>query len=984
MIRTLAPGVLVLVLSAAGCSDSGGVLIAQPLDFGTVPVGVPRTGALQLENVGTGAVELLGLAGAEGLVGPEHRFELGPLTGTVEAGATLELPVTFTPLTEQAEPVTASVRLETSADGVTARLSGRGAGSALELSPAAVDFGAVALGTTRVLALSVENVLATPLELRVPLDARGHALIAPTSGAGGFVLRSPVEADGSLIPGDNRLQPGASITLQLEYTPSTAASREDRATLTLLPCESSACAVVVALRGEPRAVPLTCEPAPLALRAALGEVARATARCTNSTAQPVQLAGWRVVGDVRGELDTDEVSSSTLLAPGDTVDIGLTFAPTGMRGARLPAELEVDSADASTRRPLATTRLRLEPVAGRAIAAVGDPCDAGEVPLGVAASCTTTVRNVGDEPLELGGLRLDGDGAFTVLAAPAALAPGDRGTIEVGFRPQGTGEARATLHLGALDARGQEATIPVRGVGIDTTPCTLDFSPGSVEFGLVTVGDARLARVDVVNAGAAACEIAAVRFSSPDPAFSLERGAGRGRLEPGEARALEVAFAPRADGLVFAGLEVVVRTTDGRLPSLSLRGTGGRSELVVDPPALDLGEQPLGCPRLERTVRLSTLGNTLLRVDSLTLDAPASAGLRLRTPSTPIELYPGAPPVEIVVELEGAPAGPLVAALRVEAAGSAGPVLVPIRGELRADPQVRDLSRGREPAPVDVLFVVEDSAAFAGIITGLLPSLPVFLDAATVEGTPWQLGVVSTDEGAQCPTPALDLRPATVTDGACGYLAEARDPARRVVSRGEPGGEAAAWAQILRFPSIAGPSRGLGAALRALTPPISTGWNAELLRPGAELAVVFITDQDDSSVAGSQALATALRRVTPARATAWLLHVARPPAGCVLPSSRYADLARTLGGRAQVVCNSDWTAPLDAVAAGIFGAARQIALSATPDPATLAVEVGGVALAPGPTTWRYDEGLRAVVFAPSARPEPGVEVAVSYRAVCGP
>jgi hypothetical protein len=227
------------------------------------------------------------------------------------------------------------------------------------------------------------------------------------------------------------------------------------------------------------------------------------------------------------------------------------------------------------------------------------------------------------------------------------------------------------------------------------------------------------------------------------------------------------------------------------------------------------------------------------------------------------------------------------------------------------------------------------------------------------------------------------MRPRNVTEGACGDLAEARDPSRRVISPGEPGGEAQTWAQTLRFPSLPGLSRGLGATLRAVTPPISTGWNAELFRPGAELAVVYVTDQDDTSVAGSQALAAALRRVTPARVSAWLLHVVRPPELCVLPPSRYADLAQALGGQALVVCGNNWSAPLDAVGAGIFGDAQRITLSATPDPRTLVVELGGVPIAPGPTTWSYDAALRAVVFATSARPEPGVEVVVSYRSVCG-
>jgi hypothetical protein len=980
--RSLAVVAIALSIVAA-CSDGGGVLLARPLDFGAVPVGITRAGGLVLENVGTGPLELRGLASAEGLVGPEHRFVLSALEGTVEAGSVLELPVTFTAFVEQAAPVEASVRLETSGDVVVARLSGRGAGRALASTPETLDFGPVALGTTRSLTLSVTNILPAPIELRVPLDAQGNALIAVSSGAGGFVLRSPVEADGSLIPGDNRLQPGATLELQLEYTPRTASARDDRAALTLLPCEGTACATTVALRGEPLAVPLTCEPSPLPLRAALGELRRATARCTNATSLPVQLAGWRIAGDTRGELRADDVSSSTVLASGESVDIGVSFAPTGMRGSRLAAELQVDSADAITRRPLATTKLRLEPVAGRAIAAVGAPCDAGEVPLGLAATCTTQVQNVGDEPLELGSVRLEGDAAFALVDAPTSLAPGLRAPIEVRFAPQGTGEASAVLRLGALDAGAMEAVVPVRGVGVATTPCTLAFSPPDVEFGLIPVGDARLVRVDLRNLGVSACDLAALRFASPEPSFSLTRGGERGRLGPGEARTIELLFAPVAEGLVFAALEVLVSTTDGRLPTLTLRGTGGSSELRVDPASITLGELPLGCPRLERTVRLSASGDTRLRVDRLTLDAPANSGLRLRAPTTPLDVSPAAP-VEVVIELEGAPAGPLFGALIVEVAGAPSPVFVPIRGELRADPRVRDVSRGREPAPVDVLFVVEDSAAFAGTITSLLPALPVFLDAAAAEGTPWQVGVLSTDDGAQCPRPAVDTRPPNVTEGACGYLAEAGDPTRRVISRGELGGEAQAWAQILRFPSLPGPSRGVSAALRALTPPVSTGWNAELFRRDAELAVVFVTDQDDTSVVGSDALIAALRRVTPARVTAWLLHVARPPATCTVPPSRYADLAAALGGQAHAVCGGSWTTPLDAVGAGIFGAARQLTLSATPDPTTLVVELDGVALASGPTTWTYDAGLGAVVFATSARPEPGVEIGVSYRAVCGP
>jgi hypothetical protein len=263
-----------------------------------------------------------------------------------------------------------------------------------------------------------------------------------------------------------------------------------------------------------------------------------------------------------------------------------------------------------------------------------------------------------------------------------------------------------------------------------------------------------------------------------------------------------------------------------------------------------------------------------------------------------------------------------------------------------------------ESVPVDVLFVVDDSASMDEEQTQLAASFDGFTLVLEQSYADFRLGVVTTDPDQ----PATFTGPVLTPDTAdlAGSFAAA-------VAVGTSGSR-----------DEQGLARALSAANQAINP--------DFLRADAQLAVVVFSDEDDHSPETVDWYLHELTVLAGSPGLAVHAIVGDMPAGCVSgisaadPGERYLTAADTTGGLSGSICASDYTDLLTRVAFDITGWNDTFLLTELPEPETLRVWVDSVAIpARDEDGWTYSLGDNAVVFHDRAVPRPGMEVVVEYE-----
>ncbi len=218
-------------LSLLGVSSPSPLLLGQSaLSFGTVLVGASSTQSLQITNTGTSAVTFGAVSAATTLTAAsgDYTVVLGncPQPGqTLAAGTSCTLQVAFAPTQSGTIAGTLSIASSASTLPLAVALSGSGAQSHLQVLPASLSFGPIALGSPASLSLTLSNSGSAPIT--------GIALAV----TGDYAVTVPC-AVGTLAP-------GSSCGVTVTFTPTTTGA--DNSTLTVTSSDAT----------SPDAVPLT-------------------------------------------------------------------------------------------------------------------------------------------------------------------------------------------------------------------------------------------------------------------------------------------------------------------------------------------------------------------------------------------------------------------------------------------------------------------------------------------------------------------------------------------------------------------------------------------------------------------------------------------------------------------------------------------------------------------------------------------------------
>ena len=467
------------------------------------------------------------------------------------------------------------------------------------------------------------------------------------------------------------------------------------------------------------------------------------------------------------------------------------------------------------------------------------------------------------------------------------------------------------------------------------TPTHLDFAP-------LTVGTGTSQAFTVQNVGSGLLTVEALEVEG-STAFTLT--APSIALSNGDAVEVVVTFAPDAPVAHQASIDVRSNDPLSPLVEVTLAGEGLGPWLAISPSVLDVGAVQAGCPETG-TFRLQNVGSDTLTLSEVELSGDGQWALDAG-PALPLRLAPGAY-TTATVSLMPTGEGTIPATLRVLGDDGQGDVTADMAARVAESTVITDTFTDTPAGPVDILFAVDQSCSMDDDAALLGANFSTFVETLQAGTSDWQLGVVTYDSG--CLNGGI-LTPDT--PALASVFAEA-------VVAGEDR-------------EISDDEALLQLAERALAQTASGQCNAGLLRPGAGLHIIVVSDEPERSTEQASAWTwtywlEALSDYTELLVISGVIDTD----DCNEGDDGYAEIIAATGGEALSICAGSWDGYAEALAEASLSWLNTLVLSETPVPESIMVTCDG---APLKTGWRYEAGANAVVLDDL---EPSSTVTVSY------
>lgn len=296
----------------------------------------------------------------------------------------------------------------------------------------------------------------------------------------------------------------------------------------------------------------------------------------------------------------------------------------------------------------------------------------------------------------------------------------------------------------------------------------------------------------------------------------------------------------------------------------------------------------------------------------------------------------------------------------------------------RADAIQTDLLRQADGV-VDILWVIDDSGSMANERALLVANFTRFLAELTTLQVDFHMGVTSLN--------MVDL----------GHLRGTT----RVLNNLTPNLPQKFQENTTFPPSRARWEQGLRMGQLAVTPPNTTavtGWNKDFLRDNAALAIIVVTNEDDSSFGTPEHYARAFESMkgkgNEMLVTFSVIGGTRPD-GCYAPGEqalygskaepawRYAEVATRVGGVIGSICDTSFERTLVQIAQALNTLKRVFPLTLKPIVGSIHVSVilNGVST-PVPDDlvngWQYQADTNSIVFLGTYVPPPGSTIRIDY------
>lgn len=356
-----------------------------------------------------------------------------------------------------------------------------------------------------------------------------------------------------------------------------------------------------------------------------------------------------------------------------------------------------------------------------------------------------------------------------------------------------------------------------------------------------------------------------------------------------------------------------------------------------------------GCP-VEADFLITSVGTDTLNIESISVLASVQADAEVQNglPAMPLELAPEETlPVIVSFDSFGDVAAELL--LTVSSDDPDGDASATINMNPEAATTVTDTFVTTSGKNIDLLLVIDNSGSMSMEQTRLANNAEYIIDGLEANNSDYQIGIITTDD------PAFVGDMITVSDS---------DPVAELQE------------QIIVGVAGSYTEKGIQMAIDATSTGGDAAPGSDFLRDNSTLAIVWVSDENDSSTGTLTDWASSLWSVktNPSDVIGWGI-VTDDNTVCLtaVPGDDYIDLAQTLGGSWSQICDESWQPTFEDLAA-TAGAQSSFPLSDTPSVSTIEVTVNGIQS----TDWVYVQSTNSVAFNPGYIPMVGSLIEIKY------
>jgi hypothetical protein len=483
-----------VALSGAGIAAAAPNVALDPtsVPFGAVTVGGTASRTLQVRNTGNAPLVVSGVARcASPATSAEFTWSpAGPFT--VAAGGSTTVTVTYAPTNAGTDGGCIAFTSNDAAEPVvSADVSGTGqlaAAPRIAVSPAALSFGSVTLGTSSPRTVTISN--------------GGNAVLTGT-----LARAAGTSAEYGLSTASFSVAAGASQTFTVTYAPSGVGADAGAIVLASNDPASPAVSVPVSASGVAAPTPaVSLAPPALAFGAvAVGEARSLAAEVRNTGAAPLEVASLSPCAGTSAAFSW-AASAPLTIPPGGSATVAVTYRPAAAgTDAGCVAVASNDPASAVVNLGLSGSAAA-QPVP--AIALLPDGVDFGTAVIGTSVSRPVEVRNTGTGPLAVARVaRCDGTAAAFAWSPPApfAIAPGAAVTLTATYAPTAAASDAGCLVIESDDPANPAVRLAVAGAGasppVPSADADLDIDEIEVPRHVRDHGLALRPRVELENDG---------------------------------------------------------------------------------------------------------------------------------------------------------------------------------------------------------------------------------------------------------------------------------------------------------------------------------------------------------------------------------------------------------------------------------------------------------------------------------------------------
>lgn len=456
----------------------------------------------------------------------------------------------------------------------------------LSVSPAAVSFGTVTVGSKGTQALTLNNTGTGDLSVSlISVSATGVAI-------SGIATPATIKA-------------GQSASLTLTYAPTATGALSGHISIASNAPNSPLTVNVTGTATTQPVGQLGTTPATLSFgNVNVGSSGTLTSTVTNTGQAAVHISGVTTTGT---GFTASGISAPSTLNVGASATVTVKFAPSSGGAVTGKVSIASDVQNSPTVINLSGTGAQ----AGLGLSA--SSVNFGSVITGNSKTQNITITNTGQSTLTIASATAAGTG-FSVsgLNANATVAAGQTLTFSAKFAPTTAGSATGTLSI-ASNAPGSPATVTFSGTGTAAT-FTLSASPSSVSFGNVNIGGSSSQNVTITNTGNSNVTISSV--SSSETGVTATGIAGSTVLTPGQTATLTVKFAPTSAAAVNGSVKL--NTTQGAGLTVTLTGTGVQAGLSATPASANFASVSTGSSN-SQTIQLKNTGTAQLTISQASI-----------------------------------------------------------------------------------------------------------------------------------------------------------------------------------------------------------------------------------------------------------------------------------------------------------------------------------------------------------------------------